>query len=137
MVHFMAGKKHPILIIDGYEFIIQRRRGASHVWMCSCHSKYKCKVRLQTTSSMITIKRVSHSHGRTFKGSYENLQSQWVHVTYVNKLDSTLPVPFVSVWILTNKRQLFVISTLCNSLALQKLFKCKQKTQNLHNIFIL
>lgn len=89
MVHFMAGKKHPILIIDGYEFIIQRRRGSSHVWMCSCHSRYKCKVRLQTTSSMITIKRVSHSHDRTFKGSYDNLQSQLVHVTYVNKLDST------------------------------------------------
>lgn len=85
-VYFAPGKKNPIMIIDGYEFLLHRRRETRSAWTCAGHIKYKCKVRILTTGRLIQIKKVAHSHERTFKGNTSTLPSQRVNFAYTDKL---------------------------------------------------
>lgn len=89
IVYFTAGKKHPVMIMDGYEFKLLQRTAASSVWVCTQNVKHRCKVRLLTTGRQIQIKRVNHTHEVTFKGDYKGLglHSQSVSIVYCEKFN--------------------------------------------------
>lgn len=86
-VYFTSGKKHPVMIIDGYEFKLFHRSSNCSVWACTQNVKHKCKVRLLTKGRELQIKAVSHTHQTTYKGGYQGLYSQIVSVVYCSKLN--------------------------------------------------
>ncbi|KAF7282372.1 hypothetical protein GWI33_002749 [Rhynchophorus ferrugineus] len=84
-VHFAPGRKHPIMIIDGYEYKLQLRNDTKSNWCCTQDNKYRCKVRLMATGNLVQIKDCEHTHDRTFKGNYEDLRSHSVTLEYTKK----------------------------------------------------
>lgn len=81
-IYFVPGRKHPIMIIDGYEFKLSRHSEESSIWICTQQNRQKCKSRLLSTGQEIRMKSVPHNHEKTFKSSYENLKNHVVHMSY-------------------------------------------------------
>ncbi|XP_060525318.1 protein tramtrack, beta isoform-like isoform X3 [Cylas formicarius] len=81
-VFFLPGKKHPRMVLDGYEFNIAKKLVASSIWRCVRESK-RCKSRLKSFGKTVQVK-ASHNHPPTFIGSYSNLKSQIVALEYTD-----------------------------------------------------
>ncbi|XP_076252154.1 uncharacterized protein LOC143191191 isoform X28 [Rhynchophorus ferrugineus] len=84
-VHFARGRKNPIMIIDGYEYRLQVKGAVRSRWCCTQDIKHHCKVRLMATSSLIQIKDCAHTHERTFKGNYEDLETLDITIEHTKK----------------------------------------------------
>lgn len=84
-VHFSPGRKHPIMIINGFEYKLQLRNDARSNWCCTQDNKYRCKVRLMAMGNLIQIKDCEHTHEQTFKGDYKQLRSHEVTLEYTKK----------------------------------------------------
>lgn len=93
-IYFTRGKKHPKIIIDGFEYKLHRRGQSSSFWACTQHGKYKCKVRAVTTGHIVKIKDIMHSHSRTHcdMGSISDLPMQKVSIIYSDKLSGWLNI---------------------------------------------
>lgn len=64
------------MIIDSYEFRVERKDKNKKAWCCINKDRTKCKARCLTHDQTLEIKPNCHNHGRTFKGHYGNLSSQ-------------------------------------------------------------
>lgn len=85
IVYFTLGKKHPVMVIDGYEFKLLQRTSLSSVWVCTQNVKHRCRVRLMTTGRQIQMKPYQHTHPQTFKGHVNFLRSQTFSLIYREK----------------------------------------------------
>ncbi|CAG9764330.1 unnamed protein product [Ceutorhynchus assimilis] len=63
IIYVVAGVKNPKLIVDDYEYLINRKDHASRktMWLCSQYHKIKCKSRIITYGKTVKINS-SHNH---------------------------------------------------------------------------
>lgn len=62
MLYTTRGTKNPKLILDGYEFVCERRSKDKAFWRCNFYSKTKCRSRLKTSGSTVRITTPAHNH---------------------------------------------------------------------------
>lgn len=64
----MKGSKHPKLLVNDYEFVIDKRRGDRTRWRCNNYSKQKtgCKAAFTTSGNTVNLY-CDHNHPPTLK----------------------------------------------------------------------
>lgn len=65
IIYFAKGRKNPKLIIDGFEFKFEKKKGNGTFWNCTFYQKTKCKCRLVTRANLVYL-RHSHNHERKY-----------------------------------------------------------------------
>lgn len=55
------GRIKPKIILDKYDFKLQRNNGDITYWICATYNKTKCKCRLKTTRNVVYVSN-RHSH---------------------------------------------------------------------------
>ncbi|XP_072393840.1 uncharacterized protein [Diabrotica undecimpunctata] len=76
VVHFIKSNKNPKMILDCYEFILERRVASKSIWCCTYKTKAKCKARCYTYGQVVDIKNGQHNHDYTQKSSYSHIFSK-------------------------------------------------------------
>ncbi|XP_076252168.1 uncharacterized protein LOC143191191 isoform X42 [Rhynchophorus ferrugineus] len=79
LVYFDYGTKYPKIIVDQFDFNIERRTPRSTSWACGSYYQTKCKCRISTTGNMVVVKG-SHNHEPRQRKKNENLTSKLVNV---------------------------------------------------------
>lgn len=68
------------MILNSFEFKVERRLYNKSVWCCTLKDRLKCKARCVTYGKTLELKRIGHNHESTFKGQYEQLSSQVLNI---------------------------------------------------------
>lgn len=86
-IYFCVGRKHPKIVLNGYEFRMRPIPDSLNktLWICTQEPKTKCKVRLQSSGNQLFVKNVAHNHVPSFKGNLSELKSQTVYINYTNE----------------------------------------------------
>lgn len=87
-MYFSYGKKHPIMIFDGYEYVLKSAHGTKSIWRCNKEHR-RCKARVMSSGQTITIKSsatAEHNHPPTFKGNVSTLKGHSVWFKYASSL---------------------------------------------------
>ncbi|XP_018573589.1 protein tramtrack, beta isoform isoform X10 [Anoplophora glabripennis] len=79
-VLFGRGKKNPIMIVNMYEFRVERRLSDKTFWCCTFSTKNKCRARCVTYARTLQVKHGEHNHDINFKGDYTNLSTQRLNI---------------------------------------------------------
>lgn len=77
LVYFAPGKKNPKIVVDDYDFCINKKVGQKTRWRCTQYSKTKCCCFLLTFGNSVVIYR-SHNHMPTVLWDYTQLHGQQV-----------------------------------------------------------
>ncbi|KAL3277339.1 hypothetical protein HHI36_012690 [Cryptolaemus montrouzieri] len=80
IIYFTHGKKYPKLIIDRYEFMLERKYADKTAWTCKYKEKKKCKARLLTFGRTVKLMNSTHNHIADFNGDVESLISTFVNI---------------------------------------------------------
>lgn len=80
-------RKHPKLIVDGYDFKLDKNTESATTWSCPFYFKTKCKCRLKTTGNIVFFDS-SHNH-KPKELSLENMSFR--KVTIVRSQDGYTP----------------------------------------------
>ncbi|XP_018573611.1 protein tramtrack, beta isoform isoform X30 [Anoplophora glabripennis] len=70
VVYFSRGLKHPILILNDFEFKIERQSATRVMWCCKAKDKLKCRARIVSFENVIQLRTIVHNHPPTFTGVY-------------------------------------------------------------------
>lgn len=90
LVYFSYGRKHPVMVFKGYEYLIKTSCQTKTIWRCNKEFQ-KCKVRVMSTGKTLIIKNTTgHNHQPTYKGDYSTLSSQPVFVKYASSFSCNL-----------------------------------------------
>lgn len=54
-------RKHPKLIVDGYDFKFDKNTETATTWSCPFYFKTKCKCKLRTSGNVVSVIN-SHNH---------------------------------------------------------------------------
>lgn len=74
------------MIINSYEFRVERKTSNKSIWCCIFKDRQKCKARCATYGNTLELKSTSHNHEYTFRGHYEHLTSQILNIQH-GKID--------------------------------------------------
>lgn len=86
MIFFLPGHKHPKLVLEGYDYTINRKRENKTLWKCAFYTKTSCKSRLITSGRAVFITNDQHNHEPKLKESdLTNSVSHIVHIENKNK----------------------------------------------------
>ncbi|XP_018573599.1 protein tramtrack, beta isoform isoform X19 [Anoplophora glabripennis] len=80
IVYFTAGKKNPIMIVDLYEFKIERKLPDKSLWCCTYNKRSKCRARCVTSGKTLEIRHAVHNHQATFKVGSREVASQTLQI---------------------------------------------------------
>ncbi|XP_056644028.1 modifier of mdg4-like isoform X31 [Diorhabda carinulata] len=80
VVHFLKGNKHPKMIVDSYEFMLERRFTDKSIWCCTHKIKSKCKARCYTYGQVVDVRVGEHSHGPSMNAYSASLFSQTLSI---------------------------------------------------------
>lgn len=72
IVYFSRGLKHPILILNDFEFKIERQSATRVMWCCKAKDKLRCRARIVSFADVIQLRTIVHNHPPTFCGVYSN-----------------------------------------------------------------
>ncbi|KAK9884700.1 hypothetical protein WA026_007546 [Henosepilachna vigintioctopunctata] len=90
IIYFYAGKKHPVMVFNNYEFMAHKtgfqasKHGNSTSWRCK-REPARCKARLVTSGGTMKIMNSLHSHPPTFTGEIGKLKP--IRVKIVQKVN--------------------------------------------------
>ncbi|XP_045468582.1 protein tramtrack, beta isoform-like isoform X13 [Harmonia axyridis] len=79
IIYFTQGKKYPKLIINRYEFMLERKYADKTAWTCKYKEKKKCKARLLTYGRTVKLMNSIHTHPADFNGDVDSLISTVVY----------------------------------------------------------
>lgn len=83
-VYFSYGKKHPIMIFEGFEYVLKSAHGTKSIWRCNKEHR-RCKARVMSAGQTITIKSsAEHNHPPSFKGDVSKLKGHSVWLKYAS-----------------------------------------------------
>lgn len=78
VIYFHCGTKNPKIIVDGYDFYLEKRKETKTYWFCSSNSSMRCRVRVTTSGSMVQVAGKHNHPPKTTK--LTNLRSKSVTI---------------------------------------------------------
>lgn len=78
-IYVVAGNKHPKIILDNYEFVINRKCENRTMWKCCHYAKTSCRSRLVTFGKNVRYT-LPHNHSPTFLDNLAKCHAQWVNI---------------------------------------------------------
>ncbi|XP_008198864.1 protein tramtrack, beta isoform isoform X28 [Tribolium castaneum] len=84
VIYFVPGNKHPKLILDCNDYVINRRLQTKTMWKCASYSRTNCKSRVHTTGREVLVTKVAHNHKPRLKDQdFSKMTSQLVYITHL------------------------------------------------------
>lgn len=61
-IYFGTGRKNPLLILNNYEYRVQRKMETTTFWVCTFCGRTRCKARLITKAKVVIMSFNEHNH---------------------------------------------------------------------------
>ncbi|XP_044262660.1 protein tramtrack, beta isoform-like isoform X27 [Tribolium madens] len=82
VIYFVPGNKHPKLILDCNDYVINRRLQNKTMWKCASYSRTNCKSRVHTTGREVVVTKVAHNHKPRLRDQdFSKMTSQLVYIS--------------------------------------------------------